>query len=151
MRASLRGFRTFIEAEVNSLDGKGQGKSSGKPENMLDAQWREFGIDPNSIPDRIESGHVEIDGVSYNQSVWEVKKPIHLTDKFVRVRMVPPDEVNSPSLNQHGYKNGVSYLGATPTGWRPITIDKLAEMLGKPLQQPAGGAAPGGMGGLPPM
>jgi len=152
MKPSFAGFRQFFEDKVRSLDqGKDSKKKHGaKPENMIDALQRVLGVPPDALPDRIESGPIEIDGVQYNQAVWELKKPVHDTDHYVRVRMIPNEELKSTALNQMGVKGDTVYLGDTPTGWKLIPMSKLAEMLGRPFQPPPGGA-PGGGGGMPPM
>jgi len=154
MKPSLAGFRSFFEAKTRSLDG-GSGKdtkNAKNPENHIDAMKRVLGVNPDDLPDIIPTGPITIRGVQYNQATIELKKPIEPNAKVVQVRFIPSEELNSPSLNQVAVKDGQNYMGKPITGWVPVTMQWLAELLQRPLQPPAGGGAggPPGMGG-PPM
>jgi hypothetical protein len=151
MKPSLAGFRQFIlEDETHSLkkDSKGD---KGTPENYLDGMWRELGISPNDIPDMIESGPVEFDGILYNQAIWKVLKPIDLKDTHVRIQF---HKSLSPNLNQRAYRrleNGKlqPFEGDPDTSTHMIGIDDLAKMLGRDWTTVTAGGAAGG--GAPPM
>jgi hypothetical protein len=141
------------EEKMRSLDKKKGQKHDKEPENYLDGMWRELGIDPNSVPEYIESGPIELpeEGLWFNQAIWKVEKPIDLKDSFVRITF---HKSLSPNLNQRCYVrredgemepaeediDGKTYL---------IPIDKFAEMLSKPWQSAAGGMGGGGPGGPP--
>jgi hypothetical protein len=132
MNPSLAGFRQFIEDKTHSLE-KGRDGHKDKPENYLDGMWRELGIDPNHIPDIIESGPIEFDGIYYNQALWKVVKPIDLKDDFVRIQF---HKTLSPNINQRAYYHGdggkmIPYEGDMDTNVHLITIDQLAKMLGR--------------------
>ena len=124
-------------------------------ENYLDGMWRELGIDPNVIPDYIESGPIEIpeEGLWYNQAIWQVLKPIEKEDSFVRIKFCV---CKSPNLNQRAYvkrEDGqmVPYEGDPSGRIHMLTIDKFAELLGRGWQSAlmgGAGAEMGGMGGL---
>ncbi len=136
----------FFEDETRSL-------KNDKPENYLDGMWRELNIDPNSVPQFVESGPIEIkdEGLWYNQAVWEVVKPIDLKDSFVRMKF---HKSLSPNLDQRCYvrrEDGqmIPYEGDPSGRIHLIPIDKFAEMISKPWQSVvAGGGSPGGMGGM---
>src|SRR5208283_5336509 len=88
------------------------------------------------IPDIIESGPIEIQGLIFNQALWKVVKPIDLKDEFVRIKF---HKSLSPSLNQHCYRKGVDgklmpVEGDLSGKTFMITLDKLSEMLGKGWQ-----------------
>ncbi len=154
MKGNLTGFRLFVEDQTRSLNGDKGKKAGQKPENLIDGMWRELGIDPNTIPDFIESGPIEFDGVYYNQAIWRVVKPIDVNDNFVKIQF---HKSLSPNLNQHAYvrkpDGSMQPFGGTPDQTeRIITLDKLAEMLGRPWQQMmAQGGAGAGAGAPPPM
>ena len=153
MGTDLRGFKHFFEDETRSLKSDKPAKKGGKPENYLDGMWRELGIDPNSIPEFIESGpiHLEDQGLWFNQAIWQVMKPIDLKDHFVRIKF---HKSLSPNLNQHCYVRRpdgqmVPFEGDIEGKAFLIPINKLAEILGKGWQSAIQGA--GGMGGPPGM
>ncbi len=139
----------YKEDATRSLKGKSS-NSAGKPENYLDGMWRELGISPDSIPKYIESGPIEIkdEGLWYNQAIWEVIKPVDISDRFVRIKF---HKSMSPNLNQRCYvrrEDGqmIPYQGDPSGRIHLIPIDKFAEMLGKPWQSVAaqgGGGMPG--------
>lgn len=118
------------------------------PENNLDGMWRELGIDPNLIPQFIESGPIELEdqGLWFNQSVWEVIKPIRLDDYFVRIKF---HKSLSPNLNQRCYiKNHdgkmvpyKAFNGELESKIFLIPINKFSKMLGRgwemAIQQPS--------------
>jgi hypothetical protein len=150
-------FSAFLrEDETRSLaptDAKKPNKHG--QETYLDAIWRELGISPNEIPDKIDSGPVEIDGYVFNQAIFKVFKPITLKDHMVRIKL---DDVNSPNLNQKVYRRGedgqlVPYEGPLPTHVFLISIKELADMISKAWQSAGQGAGgmPGGMPGAPMM
>lgn len=148
----LTGFKRFFEDATRSLQGDKPSKKAGKPENYLDGMWRELSIDPNSVPEFIESGpiHLEDQGLWFNQAIWQVLKPIDLKDHFVRIKF---HKSLSPNLNQHCYvrkEDGqmVPYEGDIEGKAFLIPINKLAEMLGKGWQSVVQAGA-GGMGGPP--
>jgi hypothetical protein len=155
MKAYLAGFKQFVEDQMRGGD-KGPSAKGGRKENYLDGMWRELGIDPNNIPEFIESGPIEIsdEGLWCNQAIWKVLKPIDLKDHFVRIQY---HKSLSPNLNQRCYvrkEDGQMVPFEQEVEGRTflITIDKLAEMLSKPWQAAASqGGAPGGMppGGPP--
>lgn len=124
-----------------------QGKDK---ENYVQGMQRELGINPNSIPDFIESGPVELpdEGLVFNQAVWQVVKPIDANDEYVRIKF---HKSLSPNLNQHCYvKQHDGQLmpvnGDISNKVFVITLDKLSEMLGRgwapAMQQQAGGGQP---------
>jgi hypothetical protein len=156
MKPSLSGFRQFIEDETHSLEkghqsGVGhKGSNEDKPENYLDGMWRELGIHPDDIPDIIESGPIEFDGIYYNQALWKVIKPIDLKDEYVRIQF---HKSLSPNINQRAYRrkdNGKMepYEGQPDTNTHLITIEQLAKMLGRDWTTVTGQQ---GQGGPPPM
>lgn len=115
----LTGFKLFIEQE--------------KAANYIDGLERELGISVDEIPEMIETGPVEVDGIFYNQAIWQIIKPIDQSDAFVRIKLW---QSNSPNLDQRAYtkkEDGkmVPYEG-DPTGKiHIITMDQLAKILGK--------------------
>jgi hypothetical protein len=132
-------FRQFLEDQTHKPPKKDK-------ENYLDGMHRELGIDPNSIPEFIESGPIEIDNLYFNQTVWQVLKPIDLNDKFVRIKF---HKSLSPSLNQHCYRRRDD--GKMEPAQEDLTnriflipLSKLSEMLSKGWQA---AAAQGGGGG----
>ncbi len=129
----LAGFKRFFEAKDEK-------------ENHLDAIHRELGIDPNSIPEFIESGPIEIEGEGlwFNQAVWQVIKPIELSDEFVKIKF---HKSLSPDLNQICLRRRQD--GKMEPAQEDLTgkvflipLKKLAEILGQGFQQPQ---SPGGM------
>ncbi len=159
MRSYLSGFKVFFEDKVHSM--KKHKKHEEEPENYLDRLWGELGIDPNDLPDFIESGPVELeyDGqvLLFNQCVFKLIKPIELSVPYVKIQL---HNLNSPSLNRRIYvrKEDGSvkhYEGAIDEKEIIISIDKLAEMLGRGWQAAAnqsqggmGGGMGGGIGGM---
>lgn len=147
----MHGFKQFVaEDKVRSLEGKSKAKKE-EPENYLDGMWRELGIDPNSVPEFIESGPVEIEdqGLFFNQAIWQVIKPIELSDPFVRIRF---HKSLSPNLNQRCYRKREDgkmepFGGEIEGKVFIIPIKKFAEMLGRGWQSAVQGGGPGGMGG----
>jgi hypothetical protein len=134
-------FRRFVEEK----------EKKDKPENYLDGAWRELGIDINSMPDYIESGPIEADGILYNQAIWQILKPIDPKDVFVKIKFF---KSSSPNLNQHAYRRThdgklVPYEGNTKSNIHLIPIDKLAEMLSRGWQSVVQQQGQGGMGGPP--
>ena len=155
MRSDLRGFKQFFEDETHSLKSDDKPGKKGKPENYLDGMWRELGIDPNSIPEFIESGPINLEdqGLWFNQAIWQVMKPIDLKDHFVRIKF---HKSMSPNLNQHCYvrrNDGqmVPFEGDIEGKAFLIPINKLAEILGKGWGSAVQAAAGGGGGGPPNM
>jgi len=127
-------FRSFIEKKED-------------PENYLDGMWRELGIDPNNIPDFIETGPIEIsdENIIYNQAIWQVVKPIDISDKFVRIKL---HQFKSPNLNQHTYRRRedgklVPYEGKALGNVHLIPIDKFAEVMSRGWQAVTMGAGMG--------
>jgi hypothetical protein len=121
-----------------------------KPENYIDGMSRELNIDPNSIPDFIETGPIEIpeEGLLYNQAIWRVIKPIREDDKFVKIQF---HKSLSPNLDQVVLKrlpDGqlTKYPGPLNNKIHIITIDKFAEIFARPWQTVIQGAAMGGGG-----
>lgn len=123
-----------------------------EPENYIDGMERELGIDPNTLPDFIESGPIEIpdENILYNQAIWRVIKPIESGDKFIRIQF---HKSKSPNLNQHCYRRKedgslVPYIGKIEGAIHLIPIDQFAEILGRGWQAAAGapGGLPGGIG-----
>lgn len=152
MRADLHGFKQFVEDATRSLKPhKHKKPHKHDTENYLDAIWRELGIGPESIPDKIDSGPVEIAGYVFNQAVFKVIKPITLKDHMVRIKL---EDIDSPNLNQKVYRRGddgqlVPYEGPLPTHTFLISIKELSDMLSRAWQSAGQGGA-GGMGGAPP-
>ena len=94
---------------------------------ILTGMWRELGISPDDIPDIIESGPVEFDGIYYNQALWKVIKPIDLKVVHVRVQF---HKSLSPSINQRAYRRREDgkmepYEGEPDTDIHLITIGGL--------------------------
>jgi hypothetical protein len=133
-------FRKFVEEKENKE----------KPENYIDGMFRELGIDRNSIPDNIESGPIEVDGILYNQGTWRILKPIDPHDVYVKMVFT---KFSSPNLDQHAYRRSgdgklTPYEGKTSGNVHLVPIAQLAEMLSRAWQTVvAGGGAGGGMGG----
>ena len=145
----MSGFRSFFEDKVRSMT-KDKPKEQ-EPENYLDRLWGELGIDPNTLPDYIESGPIELDMdgqvLVFNQCVFKLIKPVELGVPYVRIQL---HNLNSPSLNRRIYIKSQDgqmkpYQGDVDQKVIIISIDKLAEMLGRGWK-PAGGAAPSPMG-----
>ena len=119
-----------------------------KKGNYIDGLWQELGIDRNSLPDFIESGPIEIEdeGLLYNQAIWQIVKPIEDTDLYVRIKFF---KSSSPNF-ERAYKRRhdgqlVPYEGEVDGKIHLISIQKLAEILGKGWQAAAQAAA----GGMP--
>jgi len=135
----MQGFKEFLEDTVNKM-------KKDKPESYLDGIWRELNIDPNSLPEFIESGPIELtdEGLWFNQAIWQIIKPIDLKDSFVRLKF---HKSLSPNLDQRCYVRGhdgkmkpFPYYNLENKIFL-IPIDKFANMLGKGWQQmnPMGG------------
>ncbi len=143
MAHDLSGFKLFVEKDEKK-----------KPtENYLDGEWRELGIDPNTLPEYIETGPIELEdeGLWFNQAVWQIVKPIDLKDRFVRIKF---HKSKSPNLNQRVYVRRhdgqmVPYEGDPSGQVHLIPIKKLAEIMGRAWQTVLMGqqAGMGGMGG----
>lgn len=151
MRRYLSGFKQFFEDKVRSINGKADKPKDDEPENYLDRLWGELGISPNDLPDDIESGPIELEVngqvLVFNQCVFTLIKPIELNVPYVRIQV---KNLDSPSLNRRVYVKGEDgslkpYQGRIDQKPLLITIDKLAEMLGR------GWKAAAGSGGGPPM
>lgn len=141
-------FRQFFEFD------RGPHKHKHKPKkgNYIDGLWQELGIDRNALPDFVESGPIEIEeeGLIYNQAIWQIVKPIEETDLYVRIKFY---KSSSPNF-ERAYKRRhdgqlVPYEGETDGKVHLISIQKLADILGKGWQSAiagaAGGAPPGGI------
>ena len=130
-------FKMWFEDKTHSLESN-KDKKKDKPENYLDGMSRELGIDPNLIPDYIESGpiHLDEEGLWFNQAIWKVIKPIRLKDHFVKIQF---HKSLSPNLDQNCYIKGedgkmIPYNGDVTNKTFLITINKLANMLSKGWQ-----------------
>lgn len=147
MRTYLSGFKAFIEDKVKGMEKEKASKP--EPENYIDRLWGELGIDPNDLPDYIESGPIELDCdgqvLLFNQCSFKLIKPVEINVPYVRIQLHNSD---SPSLNRRIYVKSQSgelkpYQGAVDQKVLIISIDKLAEMLGRgwqpATQPPVGG------------
>jgi len=139
-------FKQFFELHI----GPKKHKHKPKKGNYIDGLWQELGIDRNSLPDFIESGPIEIEeeGLLYNQAIWQLVKPIEENDLYVRIRFF---KSSSPNF-ERAYKRRhdgqlVPYEGEVNGKVHLISIQKLADILGKGWQAAAQAAAPMG-GGL---
>ena len=121
------GFKQFFEDQTRSLDKE--------KENYINGMARELSINPNSIPRYIESGPIEIDGLTFNQAIWEIIHPISESDTHVKIKF---HKSLSPNIDQRVYiRNGDKlepYVGELPNRIFLITMNKLAEMLGRGWQ-----------------
>ena len=140
----ISGFRQFF---INEDKVRGLKK---KKENYLQSLNRELSISPNAIPDRIETGEIELDGLYFNQAVLQVIKPIDLTDKFIKVKL---DDTYSPNLDQQVYRKTedgqmTPYVGSLSKKIFLVPIDKFAELISKAWQSAGQGQqGGGGLGG----
>lgn len=134
-------FRNFFE-----LSHKHHKPKSG---NYIDGLWQELGIDRNALPDFIESGPIEVEdeGMVYNQAIWQIVKPIEDTDLFVRIRFYKSATPNFERAYVRGHDGQLApYQGKCEGKIHLISIEKLADILGKGWQSvAAGAAAPGGL------
>lgn len=124
-----------------------------KPENHIDALNRELNIDPNTIPEFIETGQIEFpeEGLLYNQAIWRVIKPIDKGDKFVRIQF---HKSMSPNLDQVVLKRQhdgslARYTGPMDNKIHLLPMERFAQIFSLPWQTTlAAGGMGGGMGGM---
>ncbi len=136
-------FRQFFEFD----------RSPSKPKkgNYIDGLWQELGIDRNSLPDFIESGPIELEdeGLLYNQAVWQIIKPIEDTDMYVRLKFYKSASPNFERAYVRRHDGQLMpYQGKVEGKVHLVSIQKLADILGKGWQAAAQAAA-GGAGGMP--
>jgi hypothetical protein len=129
-------FRQFVELE----------KKSG---NYIDGLWQELGIDRNALPDFIESGPIEIEdeGLLYNQAIWQILKPIDETDLYVRIKFFKTKSTDPNFVRAYVRRHDgklMPYQGKVEGRIHLISIQKLAEILGKGWQAAAQAATAGG-------
>lgn len=132
-------FRQFFELH----------KKSHKPKqgNYIDGLWQELGIDRNSLPDFIESGPIEIEeeGLLYNQAIWQIVKPIEENDVYVRIRFYQSKSPNFERAYVRRHDGQLRpYQGEVNGKIHLISIQKLADILGKGWQAAAQAAPMGG-------
>lgn len=123
-------YSFFVEDEVRSLE-----KDKDK-ENYLGGIHQQLGINPDVLPEKIETGPFEIEDLWFNQAVWKIIKPINLEDLFVRVQFV---KSLSPNINQRVYQktsNGkwIPYNGPITERIFLIPMDKFAEVMSRAWQ-----------------
>ena len=135
------GFRQFVEEE----------KKPEKKGNYIDGLWQELGIDRNSLPDFIESGPISLEdeGILYNQAIWQIIKPIEDTDLYVRLKFYKSNVPNFERAYVRQQDGQLKpYQGQCEGKVHLVSIQKLAEILGKGWEA-AAQAASAGAGGMP--
>lgn len=139
-------FKQFCELHKMDHSKKHHPKPP-KKGNYIDGLWQELGIDRNSLPDFIESGPIEIEdeGLLYNQAIWQIIKPIEETDLYVRIKFFKSASPNFERayIRRHDGQL-MPYQGECEGKLHLISIQKLADILGKGWQAAAAQAA-GGM------
>lgn len=138
-------FKQFFELHKGSHHKPKKG-------NYIDGIWQELGIDRNSLPDFIESGPIEIEdeGLLYNQAIWQIIKPIEDSDLFVKIKFFKSASPNFERAYTRGHDGQLTpYQGECRGKIHIISIQRLADILGKGWQSAAAAAAAGGAGGMP--
>lgn len=119
-------FRKFVE------------ETEHKPANYIDTIWQELGIDRNALPDTISTGWLELpeEGLTFNQAIWQVVKPIDEHDLYVRIRYFKANSASPNFVRAYMKKPDGSlepYQGKIEGTVHLITVQKLAQILGLPL------------------
>lgn len=135
-------FRQFVERYGPSHRHKHKPKKA----NYIDSIWQELGIDRDSLPDFIESGPIKVEdeGITYNQAIWQIIKPIEEDDMYVRIKFYKsksPNFERAYVTQEDGQLK--PYMGKLEGKIHLISIQKLSEILGKGWQS---AIQQGGMG-----